>query len=56
MQHTIERMAEQLLIENYEKYYRLAYLHVKSEADALDLPDCAEYGNGCGSFPIRFDS
>ena len=33
-----EQKIEQLLLENYNKYYRLAYSYVHHEADAVDLP------------------
>jgi RNA polymerase sigma-70 factor (ECF subfamily) len=32
-----ELLVERVLIENYEKYYRLAYSYVHNEADALDI-------------------
>lgn len=33
----IEKIVEKILIENYQKYYSLAYGYVKNEADALDI-------------------
>lgn len=32
-----ERIIEEILIGNYEKYYRLAYGYVHNEADAMDI-------------------
>ena len=32
-----ERLIEEILITNYEKYYRLAYGYVHNEADAMDI-------------------
>jgi len=32
-----EQKIEQLLLENYNKYYRLAYSYVHHEADAADI-------------------
>ena len=32
-----ESVIEKILIENYEKYYRLAYGYVHNEADAMDI-------------------
>lgn len=37
MQRKIEQKAEELLIQNYQRYYRLAYTYVRSEQDALDV-------------------
>lgn len=33
----IEAIVEKILIDNYQKYYALAYSYVKNEADALDI-------------------
>lgn len=43
MQRRIEQKAEELLIKNYQKYYRLAYTYVKSEQDALDAVQESAY-------------
>lgn len=43
MQRRVEQKAEELLLGNYEKYYRLAYTYVKSEEDALDVVQESAY-------------
>ncbi|WP_394522374.1 RNA polymerase sigma factor [Lacrimispora sp. JR3] len=43
MKQKIEAEAENLLITNYEKYYRLAYSYVKNEQDALDIVQESAY-------------
>ena len=43
MKQKIEAEAEKILIENYEKYYRLAYSYVKNEQDALDIVQESAY-------------
>ena len=40
---TREEVVQNALIENYEKYYRLAYGLVRSEADALDIVQESAY-------------
>ena len=37
MRGNIRRHVEQELLDNYKKYYRIAYSYVKNEADALDI-------------------
>ena len=37
MRSGVERETERVLLENYDKYYRLAYSYMKSEQDALDV-------------------
>lgn len=37
MKNSRELLIEKLLIENYEKYYRLAFSYVHNEADAMDI-------------------
>lgn len=37
MKQKMEDEAERMLIDNYDKYYRLAYSYVKNEQDALDI-------------------
>lgn len=32
-----ERIIEEILIQNYEKYYRLAYGYIHNDADAMDI-------------------
>lgn len=51
MQQSVEQKAEALLIQNYQKYYRLAYTYVKSEPDALDVVQETAYKaiKGCRS-------
>lgn len=36
MKQTIELLIEQRLIENYQRFYRLAFSYVRNEQDALD--------------------
>lgn len=43
MRQKIEEEAERMLIDNYEKYYRLAYSYVKNEQDALDIVQESAY-------------
>lgn len=43
MQETIEQQAEHLLLQHYQKYYRLAYLYLRSEEDALDAVQESAY-------------
>ncbi|MEY8353817.1 RNA polymerase sigma factor [Lachnospiraceae bacterium 54-53] len=43
MKQKIEEEAERLLLENYERYYRLAYSYVKKEQDALDIVQESAY-------------
>lgn len=38
-----ERKVEQVLLENYNRYYRLAYSYVHNEADAEDIVQNAAY-------------
>lgn len=51
MQRKIEQKAEELLIQNYQRYYRLAYTYVRSEQDALDVVQESAYKaiKGCRS-------
>ena len=37
MKNSREWLVEKILIENYEKYYRLAFSYVHNEADAMDI-------------------
>lgn len=37
MNNVIENLIQQNLIDNYKKYYRLAYSYVKNEGDAMDI-------------------
>lgn len=37
MKTSKEALIENLIVENYEKYYRLAFSYVHNEADALDI-------------------
>ena len=43
MKQKIEAEAERLLLEGYEKFYRLAYSYVKNEQDALDVVQESAY-------------
>lgn len=43
MKQKIEEEAERMLIDNYDKYYRLAYSYVKNEQDALDIVQESAY-------------
>ena len=50
MRGNIRRHVEQELLDNYKKYYRIAYSYVKNEADALDIVQESAYKaiKGCG--------
>ena len=43
MKQKMEEEAERMLIDNYDKYYRLAYSYVKNEQDALDIVQESAY-------------
>lgn len=43
MRQSMEHVAEKLLLDNYERYYRVAYTYVKTEADALDVVQESAY-------------
>ncbi len=43
MKNRLESETERVLLENYEKYYRLAYSYVRSEQDALDIVQESAY-------------
>lgn len=43
MKGKIEQLTEQVLLENYDRYYRLAYQYVKNENDALDMVQESAY-------------
>ena len=43
MRSGVERETERVLLENYDKYYRLAYRYMKSEQDALDVVQESAY-------------
>ena len=51
MQRKVEQKTEKLLIQNYQRYYRLAYTYVRSEQDALDVVQESAYKaiKGCRS-------
>lgn len=38
-----EKIVEQILLENYNKYFRLAYSHLKNEEDAADIVQNGAY-------------
>ena len=40
---TNEKVVEAVLLENYDRYYRLAYSYVKNEADAADIVQNGAY-------------
>ena len=40
---SIEKQAERLLLDNYDKYYRLAFSYMKNEEDALDVVQESAY-------------
>ena len=40
---TNEKIVEAVLLENYDRYYRLAYSYVKNEADAADIVQNGAY-------------
>lgn len=43
MKNRIEAEVERLLLQDYQKYYRLAYSYVGNEADALDIVQESAY-------------
>ena len=43
MRSGVERETERVRLENYDKYYRLAYSYMKSEQDALDVVQESAY-------------
>lgn len=43
LQNRVEEMVEKQLLENYQKYYRLAYSYVKNEDEALDVVQESAY-------------
>ncbi|MBO5278653.1 MAG: RNA polymerase sigma factor [Lachnospiraceae bacterium] len=43
MKDNIRTYVERQLLDNYQKYYRLAYSYVKNEADALDIVQESAY-------------
>ena len=53
MQQSVEQKTEELLIQNYQKYYRLAYTYVRSEQDALDAVQESAYKAIKGSRNIK---
>lgn len=55
MQRRIEQRAEELLIQNYQRYYRLAYTYVKSEQDALDVVQESAYKAIKGSRKVKHE-
>lgn len=53
MQRRAEQKAEELLIQNYQRYYRLAYTYVRSEQDALDVVQESAYKAIKGSRNVK---
>lgn len=43
MKKNIEALAERILLDEYERYYRLAYSYVNNEHDALDIVQESAY-------------
>ncbi len=43
MTQRVEETIQQTLLEHYDRYYRLAYSYVKSQADALDVVQESAY-------------
>lgn len=43
MRTGVEKETEKILLENYDKYYRLAYSYMKTEQDALDAVQESAY-------------
>ena len=41
--HTKQELIEQMLLDNYNQYYRLAYSYVHNEADACDIVQNGAY-------------
>lgn len=50
---TNEAVVETVLLENYDRYYRLAYSYVKNEADAADIVQNGAYKAIRGSVSLR---
>lgn len=50
---TNEETVEAVLLENYNRYYRLAYSYVKNEADAADIVQNGAYKAIRGSRSLR---
>ncbi len=50
---TNEKIVETVLLENYDRYYRLAYSYVKNEADAADIVQNGAYKAIRGSKSLR---
>ena len=50
---TNEKLIEEILLEQYEQYYRLAYSYVKNEADAGDIVQNGAYKALRGSHTLR---
>ena len=48
-----EKIVETVLLENYDRYYRLAYSYVKNEADAADIVQNGAYKAIRGSKSLR---
>ena len=55
MGNGMEKETERILLENYDKYYRLAYSYMKSEHDALDVVQESAYKaiRDCGKVKER---
>ena len=41
--HTNQELIEQMLLDNYNQYYRLAYSYAHNEADACDIVQNGAY-------------
>lgn len=51
-----EKQTEALLLEQYDRYYRLAYSYVKNEQDALDIVQESAYRAMQGCRSVRNDT
>ena len=50
---TNEQLIEEILLEQYDQYYRLAYSYVKNEADAGDIVQNGAYKSLRSSHTLR---
>jgi len=51
--NTNQELIEQLILENYNQYYRIAYSYVRNEADACDIVQNGAYRAIRGSHTLK---
>lgn len=51
--NTNQELVEQLILENYNQYYRIAYSYVRNEADACDIVQNGAYRAIRGSHTLK---